>query len=121
MEKKRWVFIFSALCLALAFSVSSVEAQDICTQGDFCDSDHDKFFRDHKRCDCGDVIGATEPRTENPDREFGLRRRRSADHELSKPNLPRFDFPVEKRAGAVVGECSGLCDSAQFSGRLCTK
>ena len=26
MEKKRWVFIFSALCLSLAFSVSSVEA-----------------------------------------------------------------------------------------------
>jgi len=27
MEKKRWVLIFSALCLALAFSVSSVVAQ----------------------------------------------------------------------------------------------
>jgi len=56
MEKKRWVLILMVLCLALAFSVSSVEAQDICTQGDFCDSDHDGFWRNHKRCDCVGII-----------------------------------------------------------------
>ena len=28
MEKKRWVFMFSALCLAFAFSMSPVEAKE---------------------------------------------------------------------------------------------
>ena len=53
MEKKRWVLIFSALCLALAFSVSPVEGQTICMGGNFCDRDVDGWIRDHKRCtDC---------------------------------------------------------------------
>ena len=49
MEKKRWVLIFSAVCLALVFSVSSVEAQ-ICDPGAFCDRDGDTFIRDHRKC-----------------------------------------------------------------------
>ena len=50
MEKKRWVLILMALCLALVFSVSSVEAQDICFKGEFCDRDEDGFPKDHNRC-----------------------------------------------------------------------
>ena len=49
MEKKRISLIFLALCLVLAFSVSSVEAQ-LCEEGAFCDRDRDGFFKDHKRC-----------------------------------------------------------------------
>ncbi len=60
MEKNRWSLIFIGLCLALAFSVSSVEAEDlpeICEQMKFCDRDTDGFFKDHKRCTvCGGLI-----------------------------------------------------------------
>ena len=68
MAKKRWSLIFSALCLALVFSVSSVEAQEqeteeICMVGNFCDRDMDGFIRVHNRCmaclgmtDCDDSI-----------------------------------------------------------------
>jgi len=52
MEKKRWVFIFSALCLSLAFSVSSVEAQGAENNAKKCsdgkDNDRDGFT------DCAD-------------------------------------------------------------------
>jgi len=44
-----------ALCLALVFSVSSVEAQDltICMGFNFCDRDDDGWIRDHGKCrDC---------------------------------------------------------------------
>jgi len=44
MEKKRWVFIFSALCLALVFSVSSVEGQKD------CDADGDFYVKDTNKC-----------------------------------------------------------------------
>jgi len=46
MEKKRWSLIFIGLCLIFAFSVSSVEAQDI----DPCDRDDDGFVKDTKKC-----------------------------------------------------------------------
>ena len=47
MEKKRWVLILMALCLSLAFSVSSVEAQkEQCKNG--VDDDGDKLV------DCDD-------------------------------------------------------------------
>jgi len=85
MEKKRWVLMFSALCLALAFSVSSVEAQDPCTQGDFCDSDHDTFFRDHKRCDCGPIIDCNDndPAIGGPPCDGG-----DEDTKTSKKSIP---------------------------------
>ena len=53
MEKKRWSLIFIGLCLALVFSVSSVEAQQhhLCEAFLFCDQDGDGIFRDHQRCD----------------------------------------------------------------------
>ncbi len=44
MEKKRWVLILMALCLALAFSVSSVEAQKT------CDEDGDFFVKETNKC-----------------------------------------------------------------------
>ncbi len=78
MEKKRWSLIFIGLCLALIFSVSSVEAQDIpeiCKAMAFCDRDMDTYFKDHKRCvdctdfstriDCNDSNGSAFPG--NPD------------------------------------------------------
>ena len=51
-EKNRWSLIFIGLCLALAFSVSPVEAQmhHTCEMGAVCDRDGDGFFRDQKRC-----------------------------------------------------------------------
>jgi len=65
MEKKRWVLIFSALCLALVFSVSSVEAQkpecvdliDGIThdwsqiqEPERCDKDGDCFLKRNRFC-----------------------------------------------------------------------
>jgi len=44
MEKKRWSLIFIGLCLALVFSVSSVEAQRS------CDGDGDGFVKDTSKC-----------------------------------------------------------------------
>jgi len=49
MEKNRWSLIFIGLCLALAFSVSPVEAQ-LCDMGAFCDRDGDGYIKDHRRC-----------------------------------------------------------------------
>jgi len=45
MEKKGWSLIFIGLCLALVFSVSSVEAQD-----DPCDKDGDNWVKNTRRC-----------------------------------------------------------------------
>jgi len=59
MEKKRWMFIFSALCLALAFSVSSVEARlDKCEPCGSCDQDGDGLTRPSRGCinSCGGEI-----------------------------------------------------------------
>ena len=80
MEKKRWVLILMALCLALVFSVSSVEAQQhhLCFAGSFCDQDSDTFFKNHRRCvhcldlegaelDCDDHDGDVNPGEENCD------------------------------------------------------
>ena len=63
MEKKRWVLIFSALSLALVFSMSPVEAQGVCVAGDGtefpdwptilperCDRDGDCFVKDNTPC-----------------------------------------------------------------------
>jgi len=44
MEKNRWSLIFIGLCLALVFSVSSVEAQKN------CDFDEDGFIKDTNKC-----------------------------------------------------------------------
>ncbi len=44
MEKKRWVLILMALCLALVFSVTSVEARGS------CDADGDGFVKDTRKC-----------------------------------------------------------------------
>ena len=44
MENKNWTLIFSALCLALVFSVSPVEAQKS------CDADFDLYVKDTKKC-----------------------------------------------------------------------
>ena len=74
MEKKRWSLIFFALCLALAFSVGSVEAKpDACVDGD-----GDGWFKNTGKCrreeppmplDCDDgnplVIGP--PPCDDPD------------------------------------------------------
>jgi len=46
MEKKRLGLIFIGLCLALIFSMSSVEAQDI----DPCDRDGDSYVKNTKKC-----------------------------------------------------------------------
>ena len=45
MEKNRWSLIFIGLCLALAFSVSPVEAQKD------CDADGDGYFKATNKCD----------------------------------------------------------------------
>jgi len=75
MEKNRWSLIFIGLCLALVFSVSSVEAQ-LCKKGNFCDRDRDGFFKDHHRCvplctedkiDCDDTDRDVNPGEENCD------------------------------------------------------
>ena len=51
MEKKRLVLIFSALCLALACSVSSVEAQqDKCEPCGSCDQDGDLLISNKTNC-----------------------------------------------------------------------
>ena len=59
MEKKRWVFIFFALCLALALTSSPVEAADECDTPDGvwdgiapdrCDRDGDCYVKDNKSC-----------------------------------------------------------------------
>ena len=62
MEKKRWSLIFIGLCLALAFSVSPVEAQKE------CDADDDSFVKDTNKCrrqnpdetefDCNDNVSS---------------------------------------------------------------
>ena len=44
MENKRWSLILMALCLALVFSVSSVEAQQS------CDRDNDGWLKDTRNC-----------------------------------------------------------------------
>ena len=54
MEKTRWVLIFSVLCLALVFSISPVEAQEVCNpeivDPDRCDQDGDCFIKRTGRC-----------------------------------------------------------------------
>jgi len=51
MEKNRWSLIFIGLCLALAFSVSSVEAQlENCNKCGRCDRDGDREIKDTKPC-----------------------------------------------------------------------
>ena len=60
MEKKRWCLILMALCLALVFSVSSVEAQQCVAGGAMfdwdeisnprCDRDGDCYVRNNNRC-----------------------------------------------------------------------
>ena len=76
MEKKRWMFIFSALCLVLAFSVSSVEAQlDKCEPCGSCDQDGDGLTRPSRGCinKCGGEIDVDDSGTamcdeDDPDR-----------------------------------------------------
>ena len=55
MEKKRWVLIFMALCLALALTSSPVEAQKS------CDADNDGWFKDTNKCNRmgGGDLGST--------------------------------------------------------------
>ncbi len=50
MEKKRWGLIYSGLCLALVFSVSSVEAANQCEPCERCDQDGDTFIKDSQPC-----------------------------------------------------------------------
>ena len=50
MEKKRWGLIFSGLCLALVFSVSSVDAQKICEPCQRCDRDGDGEIQNTGSC-----------------------------------------------------------------------
>ena len=50
METKRWNLIFSGLCLALVFSVSSVEAQRQCEPCHRCDQDGDFFIGESSFC-----------------------------------------------------------------------
>ena len=54
MEMKRWSMVFSGLCLALVFSVSSVEAQH-CGLCQKCDQDGDGIIRKSNFCErkCG--------------------------------------------------------------------
>ena len=66
MERKRWVLILMALCLAFVFSVSSVEAQ-LCEQGNFCDRDGDTLSRDHQRCTACDGPIDTNDNSCDPD------------------------------------------------------
>ncbi len=50
MEKKRWGLIYSGLCLALVFSVSSVDAQKICEPCQRCDRDGDGEIQNTGSC-----------------------------------------------------------------------
>jgi len=81
MEKKRWVLILMALCLSLAFSVSSVEAQRVCdpviNESDRCDRDGDCYVKNNRSCrnlnedallDCNDNNGDL---TDNCDESSG--------------------------------------------------
>jgi len=67
MERKRLVLILMALCLSLAFSVSSVEAEDVCTdisedppltynwppieEPGRCDRDGDCYLKRNRKCE----------------------------------------------------------------------
>jgi len=88
MERKRWVLILMALCLALVFSVSSVEAQEMCeapsgetwppiVNEDRCDRDGDCYVKNNRSCrnlnedallDCNDNNGDL---TDNCDESSG--------------------------------------------------
>ncbi len=50
MEKKRLGLIYSGLCLALVFSVSSVEAANQCEPCERCDRDGDSFIKNSQPC-----------------------------------------------------------------------
>jgi len=82
MEKNRWSLIFIGLCLALVFSVSSVEAADKCEAGGIefpwdeishprCDRDGDCYVRNNNRCISDNPPASNDPLEGNVDCDDG--------------------------------------------------
>jgi len=121
METKRWNLIFSGLCLALVFSVSSVEAQRQCDPCHRCDQDGDGFIGASsfclRKCGVSDDENDLNRLIPNKNNTF------MCTVDDPEPDSPKFrvtvffgDFTFENHDGSadnVVGKVSGNRQSLQ--------